>query len=99
MIELQISLEALPGKDEKLEKIFDTVFAPAISIQKGFKSVSLLKQSNTMHGYQIQLRFDTEEQRLAWVASDEHQKAFPKVAELCGAVSWMGFEVAGHTAG
>ncbi len=99
MIELQINLEALPGKEEKLEKVFDTVFVPAISVQKGFKSVSLLKQSNTMRGYQIQLRFDTEEQRLAWVASDEHQKAFPKVAELCGMVSWLGFDVTGYKAG
>ena len=93
MIELQIFLSALPGKEEKLEKIFRETFIPAISVQKGFKSVSLLKPGNSMRGYQIQLRFGTEEQRQVWVASDEHQKAFPKVAELCSTVSWQLFDI------
>jgi heme-degrading monooxygenase HmoA len=95
MIELQIYLETLPGKEEQLEKVFRDTFVPAISIQKGFRSVSLLKPGNSIHSYQLQLRFENEELRLKWVASDEHQKSFPKIAELCSSVSWQGFEVAG----
>ena len=96
MIELQINLESLPGKEEKLEKVFHDTFIPAITIQKGFKSVSLLKPDNSIYTYQIQLRFETEEMRLKWVASNEHQKAFPKIAELCSSVSWQGFAVVGN---
>ena len=93
MIELQIFLEVLPGKEEKLKITFSDIFVPAVSIQQGFISVHLLKYGNAMRCYQIQLRFETEQMRLAWVASDEHQDSFPRLAELCSSVSWQGFEL------
>ncbi len=43
--------------------------------------------------YRIELVFESEELRLQWVASREHQEAFPRIAALCQRVSWSGFEV------
>jgi len=92
MIELYIYLEPFAGKEAELESTFDKVFVPAISVQDGFRRVSLLKHRNSLRRYQIDLSFDTEDLRLKWVASKDHQEAFPQIAGLCQRVSWAGFD-------
>ena len=96
MIALQIYMEPHAGKEEELEKAFDNVFVPAISVQKGFIRVILLKSRDALREYQIELVFESEELRLQWVASKEHQKAFPQLAALCQRVSWTGFDITGE---
>ena len=95
MIALQIYLEPFAGKEEELEKKFLEIFVPAISVQKGFLRVSMLKSREALREYQIELVFETEELRLQWVASEEHQEAFPQIAALCQRVSWSGFDITG----
>ena len=96
MIALQIYLEPFAGKDEELERKFKDVFVPAISVQKGFIRVSLLKSRDALREYRIELVFESEDLRLQWVASKEHQEAFPQIAVLCQRVSWSGFDVTGE---
>jgi heme-degrading monooxygenase HmoA len=93
MIELHICLEPFAGKESELESVFRDTFIPAISVQKGFRRVALLKVRDALRLYRIELAFDTEKLRLDWVASPEHQQAFPKLAALCQQVSWAGFDV------
>lgn len=93
MIELKIHLEPFAGKEEELETTFRDIFVPAISIQEGFVRVVFLKARDALREYQISLVFESEELRLKWVASKEHQDAFPKLAALCQRVSWSGFDV------
>ena len=93
MIELHIFLEPVSGNEEKLEAAFREAFVPAISVQEGFRRVAMLKVKDAMRKYQIDLAFETEELRLKWVASKEHQDAFPKLAVLCQQVTWAGYDI------
>ncbi len=68
-------------------------------MQKGFVRVALLKSREALREYQIELVFESEELRLQWVASKEHQEAFPQIAALCQRVSWSGFDISGESAG
>ncbi len=93
MIELHIYLEPFAGKENELESVFRDAFVPAISVQKGFRRVALLKVRDALRQYRIELAFDSEELRLDWVASREHQAAFPKLVALCQQIAWAGFDV------
>ncbi len=93
MMEMHITLEPFAGKEAELESTFRDAFVPAISIQKGFRRVALLKVRDALRDYRIELAFESEDLRLKWVSSAEHQAAFPRVAALCQRVSWAGFNV------
>lgn len=93
MIQLHMYLEAQPGKEHALEQTYREAYVPAISVQDGFVSTVLLKRSTAVWQYQVDIAFVTEEKRLNWVASTEHQAAWPKIAALCNDISWQGFEV------
>ena len=92
MIELHICVEPLPGKERELESVYCDEFAPAISIQDGFRRTTLLKLRDAVRQYQINITFDTEELRVKWAGSKEHQEAWPKIDALCARVSWSGFD-------
>lgn len=92
MIELHIHLEPMSGKEEALEGAFRDAFLPAVSRQEGFRRATLLKKSNALREYEIDLCFDSEELRLKWVASDAHQEAFPKITAVCQRLWHEGFE-------
>jgi heme-degrading monooxygenase HmoA len=93
MIELHIYLEPFAGKENEVEKVFRDAFIPAISVQDGFRRVAMLKVRDALRQYRIVLAFDSEEMRLKWVASPEHQVAFPKIIALCQQITWAGFDV------
>ncbi|MBN1837072.1 MAG: antibiotic biosynthesis monooxygenase [Spirochaetales bacterium] len=99
MIELHIYLEPLAGKEAELESLFRDAFVPAISVQDGFRRVALLKVRDALRQYRIELAFDNEDLRLKWVASAEHQAAFPRIAALCQQITWAGFEVVAQRLG
>lgn len=78
-IELHCDLEVDPAKEKELVKTFHTVFEPTIGKQAGFVSVTLLKLRAAKAGYRLVIGFQTEEQRLAWVATDDHQRVWPQM--------------------
>jgi len=82
-IQLHVDLEVAPSKEADLLKNFKTIFRPTIQKQAGFVDVKLLKirkpeTSQNMH-YRLLISFQTEEQRQKWVASADHQKAWPEI--------------------
>src|SRR3989442_6979596 len=84
-IELHVDLEVEPLKEKDLVDTFHQVFEPAIGKQPGFVSVKLLK-ARLSAAYRLAISFQTEDQRLAWVASADHQKVWPRMeASLKGA--------------
>lgn len=93
MIQLHIYLEAQPGKEHALEQAYREAYVPAITVQQGFVSTALLKTSTAVRQYQIDIAFTTEEKRLQWVASTEHQTAWPQIEALCNDITWQGFDV------
>jgi len=85
-IQLHVDLEVDPAQEEELVINFRKVFRPAISKQPGFVSVRLLKLRKAIVGtapasapYRLVISFQTEEQRETWVATDDHQRAWPAI--------------------
>src|SRR5512140_1685985 len=85
-IQLHCDLQLDPAREKEMLENYRKVFRPTISKQPGFVSVTLLKLRIERQGkapagcpYRLIISFQTEEQRLKWVASDAHQKAWPTV--------------------
>lgn len=83
-IQLHVDLNVDPAKEKDLLKNYATIFMPAIKKQPGFTDVKLMKLRSVAKGsgpantnYRLLICFQTEDQRLQWVASDEHQKVWP----------------------
>lgn len=77
------------AKEKEMLSVWHNTFKQAISKQPGFVSVSLLKLRKENQGkapagasYRLTISFQTEEQRLTWVATDLHQKAWGQM-EAC----------------
>ena len=79
MIQLHVDLEA--GDGASLERVFADTFSPAIRKQPGFTDVRLLRLrgQDGEFNYRLQIVFETEDQRQAWVATELHQKVWPQV--------------------
>ncbi len=98
-IQLHVDLDVTPGKEKTLEANFEKTFRPTIGKQPGFVEVKLLKFRKAMMGagpahssYRLLISFHTEEQRVTWVASADHQKAWPTIeGQLQGAkfTAWL----------
>jgi heme-degrading monooxygenase HmoA len=85
-IQLHVDLNVDPAKEKDLLKNFATIFQPTIKKQPGFVDVKLMKLRTVAKGtgpantnYRLLLSFQTEDQRLKWAASDDHQKAWPTI--------------------
>lgn len=86
-IQLHVDLEVDQEKEQSLVFNFHTTFMPAMSRQPGFVEVKLMKLRKAMKGnvagnatHRLLISFRTEEDRLAWVATDAHQKVWPTIA-------------------
>ncbi|MBK5292115.1 MAG: hypothetical protein JJE04_10615, partial [Acidobacteriia bacterium] len=98
-IQLHVDLEVDPAREKDLVANFKTTFQPTIRKQAGFSDVRLLKFRKSMHGdapaksfYRLLIAFESEEHRMAWVASADHQRVWPTIEKtLKGAklVAWL----------
>lgn len=88
------------------EKMYYSIYVPAMVVQEGYLSSKLLRlfpndlaqeiqAEPTTFNYQIQISFDTEENRRKWVASDQHQIAWPAASGLAKEFKWRGYDVMG----
>ena len=83
---LHCDLQVDPAREKEMVNNFHNTFEPVIRKQPGFADVKLLKLRNAVAGkaptpanYKLLISFQTEEQRLAWVATAEHQKVWPTI--------------------
>ena len=84
-IQLHVDLDVDPAKQDDLVRTFHEVFEPVISRQPGFVSVTLLK-AHTAIAYRLVISFLSEEQRVTWVATEDHQRVWPQMeTNLIGA--------------
>ena len=106
MMLLQIYFQVAQGNAGAFEAMYEEVYVPAMRKQTGYQGSNLLKlfppevhgeieAQDTEFNYQMELIFDTEENRRAWVASDEHQVAWPSAESLSESVAWRGYDIAG----
>jgi hypothetical protein len=92
-IQLHCDLEADPAREQEMVHAFYNTFEPVIRKQPGFVAVKLLKLRGALAGsapanapYRLVISFETEQQRLGWVATGDHQRVWPSIEKtLCGA--------------
>lgn len=103
---LQMDFVVEPQNAEAFEKMYYSIYVPAMIVQDGYLSSKLLRlfpeevakgieAEPTEYNYQIQIEFDTEENRRKWVASDQHQIAWPAASGLAKKFKWRGYDVMG----
>lgn len=88
------------------EKMYYSIYVPAMTVQQGYLSSKLLRLFSddmaktiqaepTTYNYQVQISFDTEENRRKWVASEQHKIAWPAASGLAKEFKWRGYDVMG----
>lgn len=91
---------------QAFEEMYYSIYVPAMIVQDGYLSSKLLRLYSvdqareieaepTTYNYQILISFETEEKRRKWVASDQHQIAWPAATALAKEFKWRGYHVMG----
>lgn len=93
MIVLQVRLFLQPGKEWEAEELFRGEYVAAIHTQPGFRGAQLLQPYDSRDECLIVIEFDTERQRLDWVATAEHGTTWPKFEKICSSITDEGFTV------
>ena len=104
MILFELHFQVDAERREEFEQAFATVFAPAISKQKGFQSLKLLRlyspaalaeigASPTEYDYQINFTFESEAARRVWATSADHDVAWPKLSSITKKFFWRGYDL------
>lgn len=103
---LQMDFVVPKENAEAFEKMYSSIYVPAMTVQQGYLSSKLLRLfpdnmekeiqgEPTTYNYQIQISFDTEENRRKWVASEQHKIAWPAASGLAKEFKWRGYDVMG----
>ena len=103
---LQMDFIVSKENAEAFETMYHSVYVPAMTVQQGYLGSKLLRlfpenlskeieAESTTYNYQIQISFDTEENRRKWVASTQHQIAWPAATALAKEYKWRGYDVMG----
>jgi len=103
---LQMDFVVTKENAEAFEKMYYSIYVPAMTVQKGYLSSKLLRLfpetlekqiegEATEYNYQVQIVFDTEENRRKWVASPQHLIAWPAATKLAKSYKWRGYDVMG----
>jgi heme-degrading monooxygenase HmoA len=106
MVLLQIYFEVSAEQSEAFERMYAQVYVPALRKQGGYQASNLLRLypptvtqqiegTPSEFNYQIELVFDTEENRRRWAASAEHSTAWPQATALARQAAWRGYDMAG----
>jgi len=105
-IVLQMDFVVPKENGEAFEKMYYSIYVPAMTVQKGYLESKLLRlfpedvakgieAEPTNYNYAIQISFDTEENRRLWVASEQHKIAWPAASKLAKEFKWRGYDVMG----
>jgi len=103
---LQMDFVVTKENAEAFEKMYYSIYVPAMTVQKGYLESKLLRlfpenvgkeieAEPTTFNYQIQISFKTEQDRRNWVASEQHKIAWPAATSLAKEYKWRGYDVMG----
>jgi mannose-6-phosphate isomerase-like protein (cupin superfamily) len=106
MAKLQMFFEIEPKDFEAFEKNYIDVYVPALRKQVGYMGSRLIRafpadvlkrigSPETKFNFQMELIFDTEEHRVMWTRTAEHDYAWPKTAAFAKSYQWIGYDIVG----
>ncbi len=93
MIERHVTFNVIPGKEKEFETLFKEAYAAAMSKQRGFVAVTLLKEHEKEAVYQMVIRFQSLETAAAWRDSQDHKALSPKLKALYSASTVQVYDV------
>jgi hypothetical protein len=83
MIQIHVDMSVDPAKEIQMLRDFETHFKPAAAQFAGYKDVKIIKLRKAFVGrapegvnYRFVLRYESEELRQKWIASDIHQEVW-----------------------
>ncbi len=105
MILLQIYFDIAAEQADAFQEMYVNQYAPALQHQQGYQRSRLLRlfpadvaaeieAAPTEFIYQMELEFDSEENRRRWVSSPEHSVLWPLASGMARTVAWRGYDVA-----
>lgn len=103
---LQMEFVVEKENAKAFEEMYYSIYVPAMVVQQGYLGSKLLRlfpenlskeiqAEPTAYNYQIMISFDTEESRRKWVASKQHDIAWPAASGLAKEFKWKGYDVMG----
>jgi len=85
-IQLHCDRAVDPKREQEMLTNFDNIFRPTARRQLGFIDLKMLKLNSNIRGastaggkYRFVLTFESEELRQKWIASKDHEKAWPEI--------------------
>lgn len=105
-IVLQMDFVVPEENRQEFEEMYHSIYVPAMKVQDGYLGSKLLRlypedvaerieAIPTDYNYQIQISFDTEQNRRRWELSDQHNIAWPAATSLVDEFKWRGYDVRG----
>ena len=83
MIQIHVDMSVDPAKEWQMLQDFETHFKPAAARVAGYMDVKIVKLRKAFVGrapegvnYRFVLRYESEELRQKWIASDVHQEVW-----------------------
>jgi mannose-6-phosphate isomerase-like protein (cupin superfamily) len=106
MAKLQMFFEVEPVNFEAFEKNYIDVYVVALRKQVGYIGSRLLHRfpddvskrvgsPETRFTYEMELLFDTEEHRVMWTKTKEHDYAWAKTSAMAKSYQWFGYDIVG----
>lgn len=98
MVIVSVHFEVEPVSSGRFERTWRDTFMPAIRAREGFVDCGLLKEwpretdsATPSERYRLDIIFTTEELRMAWARSPEHEVAFGELQTVVRPTSSMRF--------
>ena len=106
MAKLQMFFEVEPVNFEAFEKNYIDVYVVALRKQVGYIGSRLLRRfpddvskrvgsPETKFTYEMELLFDTEEHRVMWTKTKEHDYAWAQTSAMAKSYQWFGYDIVG----
>jgi len=91
MIQIHVDMSVDPAKEPQMLRDFEIHFKPAAAQFAGYMDVKIIKLRKAFVGrapegvnYRFVLRYENEELRQKWIASDIHQEVWGMIEETLG---------------
>lgn len=105
-IKLQMFFEVEEKDFDAFEANYINVYVPALRKQTGYMGSKLIRtfspeilkragSPETKYTFQMELLFDTEEHRIMWTKTPEHDDAWAKTSAFAKSFEWIGYDVVG----